>query len=141
MIFFSFCRVFQQEIDNGILYFIDNPGSDFRIAEFVLRLGFKYRFFDLDSNCSNHPFSYILWCPVLLEVLVYAFENTLFECTLMGSPPIGGMLAIHIREVVLPVGASHMGQGKLKLLALVVDDRIEIFRSNLFIKKVIEAIG
>ncbi|MPM78210.1 hypothetical protein SDC9_125221 [bioreactor metagenome] len=73
-------------------------------------------------------------------MLVDRLEDAFLESTLV-SASVGGVLSIDVGEVVLPIASSHMRQGKFKLLALIVDDGIEVLSSHLLVQEVQKPVG
>ncbi|KAF5044329.1 hypothetical protein DSECCO2_492980 [anaerobic digester metagenome] len=73
-------------------------------------------------------------------MFVDALENSLLEGALM-RPPIGGMLAVHIRKIVFSVRTRHMGKRELQLLRLIMDDGVEVFTPHFFFQQVEQAVS
>src|SRR5690554_3232179 len=107
-------------------------------SQFCLCLGFEYRLFYLDTDCSNHTLTYISHVKVFVVKFPDGLDNSLSECYQVGST-LSGVLPIYEGIVLLSI-LFCMSHRNLQVFTLEMDGGIDAWFCHLLFKQIEQSI-
>src|SRR6266540_224034 len=112
-----------EEMKEFLADFVDEIGTDFRVAKLVLGLRLEDGILQSNGDRADHRFAHVIAVVPALGVFVHRLEQALAEGAEVRAA-VGRVLAVDERIESLPVTAVGVGETELQHLAGVVERRI-----------------
>src|SRR5437867_2299342 len=112
-----------EEMKEFFADFVDELGTDFRVAQLVFGLRLEDRILQTNGDRADHRFAHVIAVVTALGILVHRLEQAFSEGAEVRAA-VGRILAVHERVKGFPVTAVGVGETEFQHLAGIVQRRV-----------------